>query len=151
MRVAVRMVFVVTLSALMVTVLFCSGPYSSAEDRQQTVPALSLWAPGQTEWGCVGLGMTSVTVDFLPQNDVPVGRYTVPAGSVPDSVVTYGPWTVERSGDGYVLTPPDSWQGFGTRAGVFLATYPVDTGTGTLGVSVQWLIGITDLEKLIVN
>lgn len=69
-RVAVRMVFVVTLSALMVTVLFCSGPYSSAEDRQQTVPALSLWAPGQAEWGCVGLGMTSVTVDFVPQNDV---------------------------------------------------------------------------------
>lgn len=151
MRVAVRMVFVVTLSALMVTVLFCNGPYSSADDRQQTVPALSLWAPGQTEWGCVGLGMTSVTVDFVPQNDVPVGRYTVPAGSVPDSVVTYGPWTVERSGDGYVLTPPESWQGFGTRAGVFLATYPVETGTGTLGVSVQWLIGITDLEKLIVK
>ena len=151
MQGAVRRLSIVLVSVLLIAFLFCEGPYSSAEDRQQTVPALSLWAPGQTEWGCVGLGMTSVTVDFVPQNDVPVGKYTVPAGSVPDSVVTYGPWTVERSGDGYVLTPPDSWQGFGTRAGVFLATYPVDTGTGTLGISVQWLIGITDLEKLIVN
>jgi len=151
MRGAARRLFIVSISVLLITVLFCDGPYSSAEDRQQAVPAFSLWAPGQTEWGCIGLGVTSVTVDFVPPHDVSAGRYTVPAGSVPDSVVTYGPWTVVRAGEDYVLTPPESWQGFGTRAGVFLATYPVDTGSGTLGVSVQWLIGITDLEKLIVN
>ncbi len=110
-----------------------------------------LWAPAQTEWGCIGLDIGSVTVDFVPSHDIVTGPFTVPAGSVPLSVETNGPWTVERSGDGYVLTPPASWHGFGTRAGVFIATYAVDTGSGTTGVTVQWLIGITDLEKLTVN
>ena len=36
----------------------------SAEDRQAgTVPKLMLWAPAQTEWGCIGLDIGSVTVD----------------------------------------------------------------------------------------
>lgn len=131
---------------------FCIGPSSSADaEGGYEVPRFLLWGPAHAEWGCVGMGVTSVTVTFVPDHDIAAGGFTVPAGSVPDSVETFGTWTVTKTGDAYTVTSPPIWGGMGTRAGSFIATYPVDTGEGTVGVSVQWLIGITDLERLIVN
>lgn len=128
---------------------FAAEPVASAE--VSTVPELMLWGPGHAECERVGMDVSSVRVTFVPDSDIVSGGYTVSAGSVPERVETYDEeWTVSGSGGSYLIEcVSDAWSG--TRAVSFVATYPVVSGQDTLRISVEWLVWISDLERLYVN